>query len=144
MFYFYSHQFKNRKKVSVKMYMCLLLWQQNIKMYTPKENSKTMHKLLKVRYKDFIFSPVSLTFSMGAFSSQISVLWSGLRKSVAHTLLSRPPEYTVVNESLACNAHTLSSWTRSVAIHLCWPSDHSRIVPSELPDKHCNTVVIWS
>ena len=81
----------------------------------------------------------TLTFRMGAFSSQTRVRWSGLRRSVAHTLLSRPPEYTVVNVSLACNAHTLSSWTRRVAIHLCWPRDQSRIVPSELPDKHCKT-----
>lgn len=35
-----------------------------------------------------------------------------------------------------CNAHTPSSWTLIVATHLCWPKDHRRIVPSELPDIH--------
>merc|ERR1719209_610211 len=35
-----------------------------------------------------------------------------------------------------CSAHTPSSWQLNVAMHLCWPSDHSRMVPSLLPEMH--------
>jgi len=35
-----------------------------------------------------------------------------------------------------CNDQTPSSWTFIVWIQRCCPSDHSFIVPSELPDKH--------
>lgn len=41
------------------------------------------------------------TFNTGLFSSHINSLFSGCRMSVAHTLLSRPPENTTENVSFA-------------------------------------------
>ncbi len=41
------------------------------------------------------------TLRTGAFSSQMRDLFSGFLKSNDHTFRSRPPEYAVVNVSLA-------------------------------------------
>ena len=78
------------------------------------------------------------TLMMGACSSQMRLLHSWLRMSVAHTRRSLPAEYTVVKLSLTRSAQTPSSCILKVEIQRCWPRDHSFMVPSELPEITCS------
>ena len=70
---------------------------------------------------------------MGAVSLQTRLCLSACLRSVSQTDLSLPALNTWLKLSVVCSAHTPSSWQLNVAMHLCWPSDHSRMVPSLWP-----------
>ena len=97
----------------------------------------------------------------GAEVSQRSVRCSGFLRSVIQTLLSLPDDNTVLKASLVCDnvdnklrslsriirckdhdkvitwsVQTPSSCILIVDMHLCWPSDQRRTVPSELAERH--------